>query len=318
MKLPRIFQLLMTGILASVGALLTVSGLLQGHMFAVVPGVVCLSMAAFTYAMVEFQLRSLARRLASVRQNIEAVALVAFDSPSRVEAGYDLSMTMAPVLMAWVAAMDAGDGFTTSGVYKGVPVAVGSHVSVQGRQMFELHHVYSYVAVDAAGIDVRFTLTNQGPFKLFSKLLSDKGDVQIGDEVFDRTWMVDTDDALAKDVYDAGVRARLMKLKELVGIVSSDFAYGSMSLILTRRGLALRWPGDMSPELASYVRDLLLDMRANILAHLDKRARAQGAVAAGVRVAADIDPFASETLSKTAGDEESVPSDKVESSRSAG
>jgi hypothetical protein len=58
------------------------------------------------------------------------------------------------------------------------------------------------------------------------------------------------------------------------------------SVVLTRHGLAVRWPGEIDVALATYIRDLLLDMRTRMLAHAD-RAAVRVADGAAYRVAAD-------------------------------
>jgi len=73
--------------------------------------------------------------------------------------------------------------------------------------------------------------------------------------------------------------------------VSQDFGPGTMSVILTHHGLALRWPGEIDPPLAAFIRDLLVDMRQKMLAHVDRKARVVAEDVA-YRVAADAMPEA--------------------------
>lgn len=49
----------------------------------------------------------------------------------------------------------------------------------------------------------------------------------------------------------------------------------------------MRWPGEIDPPLAILVRDLLLDMRARILAYEDRKAARAGAGGDTYRVVAE-------------------------------
>src|SRR5439155_1086504 len=154
----------------------------------------------------------------------------------------------------------------------GVRVSVASHASTLGRQFGEFSHIYSYVCVDMLGLATRFNLTKQGAGSLIGRATGMMKDANIGDAGFDGMWNVDADEALAREVLDESIRKRLIDLRGMVGQVSQDFSVGTMSIVLTHHGLALRWPGEMTVELASYIRDLLTDMRTRMLAHEDRKA----------------------------------------------
>jgi hypothetical protein len=67
--------------------------------------------------------------------------------------------------------------------------------------------------------------------------------------------------------------------------------------------LALRWPGDITPELAIFIRDLLLEMRANMLAYENRTAARVGAEAtagAGYRLAVDDEEAPAEVEARNA------------------
>jgi hypothetical protein len=195
-----------------------------------------------------------------------------------------MSVTTTAAMAAYVTAFDSSRGFTTVGEYEGVRVQVGSHASVAGRQMGEFSHVYSHVCVDVLGATEPFYLVKQSVGGTVAKMVGVVKDVAIGDEAFDKAWIIHADQALARDVLDASIRARMDDLQSKVSMVSLDFAQGHMRVVLTRHGLAIRWPGPMTPELAIFMRDLLVDMRTRILAHLEKRAHA--GMGHGYRVAA--------------------------------
>ena len=255
---------------------------------------------ALPAGMIEMQFRSLKRKGARVREAIDAIAPRVFDQPAPVQPGYDLSVTMPAGMASLVTAFDAGDGFTTSGVFRGVSVSVASHVSRVGRQLGELNHVYSHVVVDVLGATPTFALTRQGAGSFVGKMAGVTRDVKIGDEAFDARWMINSDEPLARAVLDDSIRARLTEMRSKVTLVSQDWGPGGMSVILTRHGLAIRWPGEMSPELAVYVRDLLIDMRTRMLAHLDRVARETQGAGAQYRVFADGSPGTPEEISAEA------------------
>jgi len=144
--------------------------------------------------------------------------------------------------------------------------------------------VYSHVCVDVLGATEPFYLVKQSVGGTVAKMVGAVKDATLGDEAFDKAWIIHADQALARDVLDGSIRARLDDLQSKVSQVSLDFAQGHMHVVLTRHGLAIRWPGPMTPELALFMRDLLVDMRTRILAHLERRAHA--GMGHGYRVAA--------------------------------
>lgn len=252
------------------------------------PPLVAAAIGAMAVGLFQLQFRGLRKKGEAVRASVDACAARVFDAPGAVRPGYDLSVTMTPGMAAWVSGVDSDVGFTTEGQHRGARVSVASHVSVAGRQMGEFSHVYSYVCVDVLGATEPFYLTKQGAFSAVTNATGLSHDVKIGDAAFDAAWNVSADPALAKDVLDDSIRARLAELRARVPSVSMDMAQGTMSVILTKSGLAIRWPGPMPPELAIFMRDLLLDMRERILAHLDRRAARAGAgQVEGYRVVAD-------------------------------
>jgi hypothetical protein len=147
---------------------------------------------------------------------------------------------------------------------------------------------------------VTFKLGNQGVVAALARTVGAATDVTIGDAAFDKAWNIDADAALARAVLDDSMRARLTELRSLAGQVSSQMGFGAMSVALTRKGLVLRWPGEIDPALAVYIRDLLLDLRTGILSHLAERARAQ-VPGAGYRV----------EVASPAGDESAAVDDVV-------
>lgn len=240
---------------------------------------------AFVVGMLELQYRSFRNKNRHVREAIERCAARVFDAPGTVRPEYDMTVTNTPGAAAMAGFVDGRGGYTAQGEHRGVRVSVGSHASVAGRQLGEFNHVYSHVCVDVLGSNEPFFMTKQGVFGSVAKAVGVVKDVPIGDAAFDAAWIIHADQALARDVLDASIRARLTDLASKVSLVSNNFAQGVMSVLLTRHGLAIRWPGEMSPELAIFMRDLLVDMRTRLLAHLDRRAHA--GMGQGYRVAAE-------------------------------
>ena len=88
---------------------------------------------------------------------------------------------------------------------------------------------------------------------------------------------------------DDSIRERIMQLQSKLQLVSQDYGHGTMSIILTKHGLAIRWPGEIDLPLATFIRDLLLlDMRERLLAHADREAHVRVEAGVGYRVAGDI------------------------------
>lgn len=280
----RILQIGLASIFGLVGLLGVIGSILHGGEMlglAVFP----LVLAAIAYGVFELQIRKLAEKGRRVRANIEDIARQVFDAPAMVRPGYDMTVTSG-AFGTTMAGMETDVGFTADGVCKGVRTSIASHASTLGRQIGELSHVYSYVAVDLRGLEARFRLGKEGVGSALFKAAGVSKDTEVGDAGFDATWNVDCDPDLAREVFDDSIRARIMELQSKVGYVSQDFGVGTMSLVVTQHGLAIRWPGDIQPALAAFMRDLLLDMRTKILAHEDRKA-AQGAASPGYRVVSD-------------------------------
>lgn len=243
--------------------------------------------AAIAYGAFAWQRRTMRRAEERIAAQVQSVAQRLFDAPAGVRPGYNLAATLGS-MASFVNAMDSGNGFTTDGTYRGVAVSAASHVSVVGRQFGEMFHVYSHVLVDVQGLELPFRLARQAPGSALARLAGVTRDAQVGDPAFDRAWTIDADEALAREVLDAPIRAKLTELRAMVGQVSQDWGAGSMSLLLTRAGLALRWPGELDDALAAQLRDLLLAMRERLLAYAARAALAQQQRASGYRVDATV------------------------------
>jgi hypothetical protein len=290
MKLARVLQVVI-GSLCTLGILSTLPLVVSrwpiaGASTLILP-IMLFVFAAATVGTMEVQIRSLRSKGARVRKEIDAIAARVFDRPAAVRPGYDLSVTMPAATASFVSTFDAGTGFTTAGEFRGVSVSVASHVSRVGRQLGEMSHVYSHVVVDVLGADTRFVLTRQGAAAVLGRVSGVTRDVKVGDDAFDAMWNVDADEGLARAVLDPSIRARLMELKSRVSLVSQEWGPGGMSVILTSHGLAIRWPGEFNVEFAVAIRDLLIDMRTRMLAHLDRVARGAQGAEVGYRVYAE-------------------------------
>ena len=287
MTLPRVMQILITTVMGILGLSLIGFGLAKGGGgmdagFAM--GAIFLVIGAIAYSIFEWQLRGLRRKAQRVRHSIEECAARVLDAPGAVRPGYDQTVTLGATMGTWVASTDAGDGFTTDGEYKGVRVSVASHVSTVGRQFGELSHIYSHVVVDVLGATPRFRLSKQGVGSFVGRAAGLQHDVKIGDAAFDGAWNIDAEEGLARYVLDDEARARLSELRARVGTVSQDYGPGTMSVVVTPKGLALRWPGAIDPGLAAYVRDLLVHIRGRMLAYLENEARKRVETGEGYRV----------------------------------
>ena len=296
-RMKRFLQLFFAGVFGVVGLSFIVGGFMRGTPMAALGGIVPLVMAAAFYWLFERQIRSYAQAGAAVKASIEACAKSVFDAPGPVTEAYDLHATTTSALVAGFAYEATNNAaFTTEGTFRDARVSVASHVSVMGRQLGEFHHTYSHVLVDMLGLNRPFKLSREGAAAKLAKAVGGMTDATVGEEDFDKTFIVGTDPAFAKAVLDESIRKRLLHMQSQVKNVSIDSGVGCMTLVLTKKGLALRWPGEMTPELAIFTRDLLLDMRANMLAYENRSAARAGAEATsgstGYRVAADEEPAA--------------------------
>lgn len=275
-----------SGVFALMAAAMLSIGVAQGHpLQAALPAAMLFVVGAAVWLGFGYQIRRVAMQGDAVRAAVTEVSATLFDAPAAVRPGYDMTVTSGRAGAA-LNAMETDAGFTAEGTFGDARVGVASHVSTLGRQVGELTHTYSYVVVDARGLDVPFRLTKQGAFDEVVQLAT--GDVTVGDEAFDAEWSITADPTLARAALDDSVRERLTALRARVPSVSQDVGPGTMSVVLTRHGLAIRWPGPLDVELATFMRDLLLDMRRAILTHVDREAlRAASAGGPHYRVAAD-------------------------------
>ncbi|MFO0740261.1 MAG: hypothetical protein U0270_30460 [Labilithrix sp.] len=292
-RTKRLLQLFFTGVFGLFGLALLVTALVAGHGGAGAAGaaVVPLVMAGIFYGIFEVQIRSFARAGLAVKSSIEACAKTVFDEPSTIAEGYDLDATTTNQLMAGFAREANNDAaFTTQGRRGDVKISVASHVSMMGRQIGEFHHTYSHVLVDMLGLNKTFRVTRERVSSKLGKALGATNDVKTGDQAFDDLFVIDTDEKLARAVFDDSIKKRLTSLQGQVASVSTDMGVGGMGIVMTNRGLALRWPGEITPELAAFIRDLLIDMREKILAHENRvavRIGTEATASGGYRVPED-------------------------------
>lgn len=232
---------------------------------------------------IELQIRSLAKAGKQLRAAMEDVAKTAFDAPAALRPGYDLSAVGITMQFPDLLQSKDENAWTAEGTRGDVRVSIASHTSVAGRQIGEIQHVYSHVVVDVLGLEKPFKIQKQGLITRLGLV----SDTEVGDADFDAKFRIEGDSELMKAVLDDGIKKRIAELQAQVGNVSQDGPFTGMFITLTKQGLALRWPGELNAAFATYVRDLLLDMREKILAY-ENRAAAKVRVGeqTGYRIAA--------------------------------
>ncbi len=288
MRFPRVLQIglgVVFGLFTLAGAVTAAMNWHRGPS-ALIIFIVPLVLLVASVGAFQLQFRLMRKHGERVRAAMDAIAAKVFDAPAAVRPGYDMTVTSG-AMGAAASAMEVDTGFTADGRCRGARVSVASHASTLGRQVGEFVHVYSHVVVDMQGYAERFHLTKQGAGSMIARAAGMKHDVKVGDAAFDQAWNIDADEDVAREALAPSVRARLMELRARVGAVSQDFGVGTMSVILTPHGLAIRWPGPIDPALAVFMRDLLLDMRERILAYEDRKAARAGAGGDTYRVAAE-------------------------------
>lgn len=309
----RFLRYAFTGMFGLMAVALLGVGVAQGQLQGALAALPMFVVAALGWFGFGLQLKRIEQQGALVREAIEQVAQRLFDAPAEVRPGYDMTVTSGATGEA-LNAIESDAGFTTEGTFGAARVGVASHASTLGRQVGELTHTYSYVVVDVNGLDVPFRLSKRGVVDLIARLT--KEDATVGDAAFDDAWSIEADGELARAVLDDSVRERLGALRAKVSSVSVDVGPGTMSVILTRHGLAIRWPGPIDVELATFMRDLLLDMRRNMITHVDRQAmRAATAGGPHYRVAAD--PIAAPPSAEPAALEEEAATESDEPARRA-
>lgn len=289
LKLLRAYFVVVFAVLAGVAAAAGAFQLPQRGPAAFLPALGAVLVGALPFFVLGYQIKALTRAIATVRAAVEERARTLFDEPGAVRPGYDANV-YGP--MGTFVTTDAESAFTTEGRARGARVTSASLVSVRGRQGGELYHVYSYVAVDVLGLVRPFRIAREGFAAKLGKALGTTQDAVTGDAAFDAAFVVDSETEFARAALgDPFIRQRILELQSKVASVSGGVAHGAMAISLSSAGLALRWPGPLDPELALFVRDLLLDLRGRMLAYEDRRAAAAND-AAGYRVSADAIPAA--------------------------
>lgn len=234
--------------------------------------------------------RQVAARALSVKEEVEALAKTLFDVPAAVETDYDPSVA-APANAQPKA--DSPTGCTTSGTCDGVKVSTGSRAYLLADQPGMVFRAESYVCVDLQGLDVWFYLVEQGAKS------AGPYETTIGDARFDEAWAIFAQPHVARAVLDESIRERLGELRARARQLGVNENLEKLSVFASPRGLALRWPDTLDEEHATFIRDLLLDMRKNILHHADALAAQTGAAAnagGGYRVAAHPEEAAAEDV----------------------
>jgi hypothetical protein len=241
--------------------------------------------AAFTWLMFELHARRLRKVSQRLRGELEAIAKADLDTPTPV---LDVA-TEAFVERAWASRFARSMSVSecvpmwVDGTWQGKPIAYGTAVVVS-RNMFESPH--SFVCVDAEGATELFSVVHDSMLSSVVRAGKPHHPVKIGDAAIDKSWHIDTDEALAKHVFDDETRRILGELHARVGS-------GVASIELTRAGLVVRWPSELTAGSAAYLRTLALHVRDRILEHIARKART-GVRVGGFRAAGDVEEVAGE------------------------
>jgi len=146
--------------------------------------------------------------------------------------------------------------FCVSGMWRGRALEIGTAI-VAGR---DFDQMVSYVCVRDGAVRGAFRVMTRGALTSFSRMGMDRHPVATGDAAFDAKWVVDADDTLARTVLDPSMRARLVALQ-------GELAWLQVASIeATRFGVVVRWPGELSPDGAAYLRDLAVEVHGRLAA----------------------------------------------------
>jgi hypothetical protein len=140
------------------------------------------------------------------------------------------------------------------GTWRGRDIEIGTAV-VAAR---DLDMLVSYVAVLDPSMKAPFRAMTKGATTTFARLGTKKHPVLTGDPFFDAGWVVDAAEEVAHAVLDAPVRATLLAMQKELAM------FEVASIEVTRFGLVLRWPGELSPSAAARLRDLALEIYARV------------------------------------------------------
>jgi hypothetical protein len=214
--------------------------------------------AAFAVLMFELRFWGHRRTTARVRRGLGEVGQRDLEGSSAVvERGSDDFIEEIAANRA-LASLLAGRStrLCVTGRWQGRDLEIGTAV-VAAR---DFDQKISYVCVHDRALRGPFRVMTRGAATSFSRIGMEKSPVATGDTAFDDKWVVDANDALCRAVLDPPLRAQLLRLQQQLSWMQVA------SVEATRFGLVLRWPGELSPEGAAYLRDLALAVHGRLAA----------------------------------------------------
>jgi hypothetical protein len=143
-----------------------------------------------------------------------------------------------------------------TGTWRGRAVELGTAV-VANR---DFDSKLSYVCVLDQQPRGPFRVMTKGTMSSLARKFMPTNPVVLGDPTFDARWTVDGDARVARTVLDGEVRASLLALQAQLSWLQV------VSIEATRFGLVVRWPGELSPDGAAYLRDLAFNVHDRLAA----------------------------------------------------
>jgi hypothetical protein len=243
----RVIEIVVVGIFAAFGVALLLSPRAS-------PGAWLFAFGFAGVAAIAFELRFWGhrRKVAKVRAALAEIGRRDLEQASPVEqrSEQEILEALAPNHPMIAFAMRYATRYVVDGKWKGRSVQIGTHV-VPGR---DWDFSISYVCVTDRSMTGSFRVTTRGTLTTLNRLGSNVEPFPTGDADFDAKWVADGNADTCRAVLDPGMRRRLLELQKQLGWLQA------CAIEVTRFGLVLRWPGELSPEGAAYLRDLALDV----------------------------------------------------------
>jgi hypothetical protein len=213
----------------------------------VVPVATVVAVCLFVAVMFQWRLLAIRRDARRVAANLHAIggALVEQPEPIAGARGGIAVLASNPRFARQVARRSVR--FAAAGTWRGTRIEYGAAVVALRDFDVTLSHV-KVVAADLPALRVM----SRGILTSMSRWLRDKHPVATGDAAFDSAWVVDADEAVARDRLTPAVRAQLVELRS--ALISTQTA----SIEAIDGGLVVRWPGALTAALAARLRDVAL------------------------------------------------------------
>jgi hypothetical protein len=151
---------------------------------------------------------------------------------------------------------------------EGAIFSLRSVIQLDRRDAADEQLTLSRMAVDVGGVNAHFRISRHGMGSQLGKSMGIVRDTLTGDAQFDEEFRVDANADLARAVLDEDTRRMLWSLQGVID--REDHTWPELKIRLEQGALCAEFKGEFTPEIVALSKDLLLHLRARIVAWADK------------------------------------------------